>query len=237
MRATRRYLRQALDHVALGPLLWGRVELAKGRDPLEQTAWDWAVLASASIFDRTLGVVGALHAVVGFAAGFAVSQLVSDYVWAQFAVGVVATLLSYWSVPTALAVGASLRAPYKQRDDARALIGDARDLKARVLLERHLRAVKDANERALEDIRERAGPLEKDAFGEVPAPWIVGENEQLRMQVEHMGFPELIPDLVLDDPSFATWEEVRAAAWKFARNLNSVLESEFFAEVRKLDHL
>ncbi len=140
-------------------------------------------------------------------------------------------------MPFAWACGAALRAPYRQRDEARALISDAQDLRARIFLERHLIAVRDANQRALDELRKRArsGPLEEDAFGEVVTPWFGLENEQLRLQLEHMGFSALIPELVVEDPSLSTWEEVQKAAWTLTRNLNRVLEGEFFTEVRKLD--
>jgi hypothetical protein len=83
----------------------------------------------------------------------------------------------------------------------------------------------------------RTGPLEEDAFGEVVTPWVVGQNEQLRLQLEHLGFPELIPQLVQKEPALSTWEDVQKVAWKFARDVGRFLEGDFFAAVRNLDRV
>jgi hypothetical protein len=139
--------------------------------------------------------------------------------------------MAVWFVATAYHW---MRAPSKQRDEVRAELERRKDLKELVLLEKQLRSVKEANEQALDDVQRRglAGPLKRDE-----TPWIKGENENMERWLPGAGFPELIPTLVLDNPSLRTWEDVQEAGQRFGDQLNSVLESDLFADVRHLDGL
>jgi hypothetical protein len=217
----------------VAPVVWW-AHVPEG-DPLRQTAWQRGK-AEAAEASQEHPFFGVLVTVVPAALAAA---YIGNGILSRILVALLTGAIGYCVVPIAWACLAALRAPYRQRDEARAFVGDARNLKARVLLERYLMAIRDANQRALEDVRKRGlmGPLEEDAFGEVVTPWFGPQNDQLRLQLEFMGFAELIPELVLEDPPLSTWEEVQRAAWAFARNVNRVLEGDFFEETKKLDRL
>jgi hypothetical protein len=51
-----------------------------------------------------------------------------------------------------------------------------------------------------------------------------GLNEGLELSLETFGFPELVPQIVLRNPSLSIWEDVRRAVRQIDGNLTAVLE-------------
>ena len=127
--------------------------------------------------------------------------------------------------------GLTLRAPYKQRDEARAELTHRREIHDLLELDRHLRAIREANSRILGEVKEggRTGPLGKD-----DDPWVRGENENLGLWLESNGFPDLVSELVVREPKLGTWEGVIETAREIDTKLTRVLEGDRLADVRLL---
>jgi hypothetical protein len=172
---------------------------------------------------------GLLVTVASTALGLGAS-LVTDTAW-RFPLALLGAAVGYCVVPLLWAVALALRAPYRQRDEARALVREAHNLNELIELDRQLRAVLASNNRLLDEVRERGfrGPL-----GEDEDPWIRYENENIERWLESSGFPELVPTIVLERPLFGTWEDVKREARRFSENIDVVLRSELLADVQHL---
>lgn len=102
-----------LRNFALGPVLWHSVDGAERANPEERTAWQHGVASTAALIDNNRGVYGPLLALPGVLAGvFAVPGP-----W--YVRLLLAGLIGPWLVPTLVAAGLALCAPYVQRDEAR----------------------------------------------------------------------------------------------------------------------
>jgi hypothetical protein len=124
-----------------------------------------------------------------------------------------------------------LRASYKQRDEARAMIREADDLRNLVYLRDYLRQTLDANTRILEDLGKsgRTGPIAED-----DDPWIRQQNEETRRQLEMLGFPDLVPKVVLDELQLDTWEGVTDDAKRISRRVAEALADPRFHVLDRL---
>jgi hypothetical protein len=207
------------------PLVWWGQRPAVS-DPLEQTAWqrgraDMAAGASAHPLWGLLVTV--LSTVLG-------ASLVTDTKW-RVPLALLGAVVGYCVVPLLWALVSALRAPYRQRDEARALVREAHSLNDLIALDRQLRGVLASSNRLLDEVRERGfrGPL-----GEDDDPWIRFENENMERWLESSGFPELVPKIVLDRPVLGTWEDVKREARRFSQNIDAVLRSELLADVQHL---
>jgi hypothetical protein len=195
---------------------WG--ERPAVSDPLEQTAWQRGraeMAASASAHPLWGLLVTVVPAVLGAAA-------LTDTAL-RFPLALVLAAAGYCLVPLAWAGLAALRAPRQQRDEARALVREANRISDLIALDKQLRAVLESNNRLLDDVRKRglSGPLEEDQEA-----WLGPENDNMKRWLEAAGFPELVPQIVLDQPALGTWEDIRRAARKFSQNIDVVLRSE-----------
>jgi hypothetical protein len=151
--------------------------------------------------------------------------------WLRILISVAAAVVGYLVGVLLLAVLFTIRAPYKQRDEARAELAQRRNIRDLIGLDKELRATRSANSRILGEVKERGltGPVQDDQD-----PWVRGQNENLGLVLENAGFPELVPLVVLADPPLSTWEDVKRAAAQIDSNLNSVLGGELLADVRHL---
>jgi hypothetical protein len=137
-----------------------------------------------------------------------------------FFVGVI--LLAVWFIG---------RAPYEQRDEARAELTSRREIHDLLELDKQLRAIREANSRLLGEVKERglSGSLGAD-----DDPWVRDQNENLGLWLESNGFPDLVSELVVREPKLGTWEGVMETAREIDTNLTRVLEGERLADVRLL---
>jgi len=145
--------------------------------------------------------------------------------------GALVGLLAGVALWLALMVYFWLRAPYRQRDEARAMIREANDLQNLVFARDFLRQTLDANTRILEDLakQHRSGPVAED-----DDPWIRGQNEETRRQLEILGFADLVPIAVLGDLKIETWEGVTRDAKRIGRSLAEALADPRFHVLDRL---
>lgn len=106
-------------HYALGPVLWRSIEDAELAAPDEKTAWQYGVARTADLADNTRGIYGPLLS-VGLAIAGVIALPVPLYARVILAAGI--ALLVYWLIPTLIAGGFALYAPYAQRDQARTVV-------------------------------------------------------------------------------------------------------------------
>jgi uncharacterized membrane protein YciS (DUF1049 family) len=124
-----------------------------------------------------------------------------------------------------------LRAPYKQRDEARAMIREANDLRNLVYARDFLSRTLEANTRIIEDLakQQRSGPVAED-----DDPWIRRQNDETKRQLEMLGFSDLVPVAVLPDLKIETWEGVTADAKSIGRRLADALSDPRFHVLDRL---
>jgi hypothetical protein len=157
--------------------------------------------------------------------------LSSESIFWRSLVGALIGLAAAVAIVLVLMVFFWLRAPYKQRDEARAMIREADDLRNLVYLRDYLRQTLDANTRILEDLAKsgRTGPIAED-----DDPWIRQQNEETRRQLEMLGFPDLVPKVVLDQLQLGTWERVTDDAKRISRRLAEALADPRFQVLDRL---
>jgi hypothetical protein len=178
---------------------------------------------------------GLLVTIFAAAVGVLVGLVPDDVsVWLRVLIGVSAGIVGFFVVVLLLAAWFTLRAPYEQRDEARAELTRRREIHDLLELDKQLRAIREANSRILGEVKDRGltGPL-----GEDEDPWVRGQNENLGLWLESNGFPELVPELVISEPKLGTWEGVIETAREIDTNLTRVLEGERLADVRHLRNL
>jgi hypothetical protein len=141
--------------------------------------------------------------------------------------GSVVGLLGFLVALLLLLLFFALRAPFKQRDEAREHLAEAGDLKRLLLLQKYLTAASESNRRILYDLENeaRSGPV-----SEFDDPWLREQNEQLRIQLQRFGYPELIHTLVLTDSELLldTWENVLLSAKCFDKKIGDFLGDPVF---------
>jgi hypothetical protein len=189
-----------------------------GRPPGGASRWNQTAWQRAAADTSTLGGRGVLFMLVGapiFGAAGA-NLLPFEPIFWRSLVGALIGLAAAVAVVLVLMISFWLRAPYKQRDEARAMIREADDLRNLVYLRDYLRQTLDANTRILEDLGKsgRTGPIADD-----DDPWIRRQNEETRRQLEMLGFPDLVPEVVLDELQLGTWEGVADDAERVSRRL------------------
>ena len=89
----------------------------------------------------------------------------------------------------------------------------------------YLRQTLDANTRILEELGKsgRTGPIPED-----DDPWIRSQNQETKRQLEMLGFPDLVPEVVLDELQVGTWEGVTDDAKRISRRLANALADPRF---------
>jgi hypothetical protein len=209
-----------------------------GREPRtlnlwEQTGWQRGKSDTATwAQDRPISF-NVVPVAVGGGVGVVVATLLTRKLapWAQVLIWAAGAVVGYFLAVMLVAVVLALLAPRRQRNELRAELSERHSIYDLIEVDRHLRALRDNNRETLESprARTRTGPL-----GEDQVPWVRGLNEGLELSLETYGFPELVPQIVLRNPSLSTWEDVRRAARRIDANLTAVLEGRFFEDVRHL---
>jgi hypothetical protein len=179
----------------------------------DETSWERGKSdAGAWAKDRPISF-GLLPIVVAAVFGVLVARVPDNVsLWLRLLLGVAAAAGGFFVGVLLLAVWLTLRAPYKQRDEARAELTRRREVHDLIGLDKQLRAIRDANSRILEEVKEqgRTGPL-----GDDQDPWVRGQNENLGLWLETAGFPELVPVLVLDEPPLTIPNRSLDSCWSF----------------------
>ena len=190
-----------------------------GASQWDQTAWQRAAADTSALAVGRAVLFMLIGAVIFGAAGGA-NLLPFDSIFWRSLFGALVGLLAGVAVWLLLMTYFWLRAPYNQRDEARAMIREANDLRNLVHARDFLSKTLEANTRILEELtkQQRTGPVAED-----DDPWIRGQNEQTRSQLEMLGFADLVPLAVLDDLKIETWEGVTADAKRIGRRLTDAL--------------
>jgi hypothetical protein len=205
---------------------WSRLvgKAREGASRWDQTAWQRAAVDTSALAAGRAVLFMLIGAVIFGAAGGA-NLLPFDSIFWRSLFGALIGLLAGVCVWLLLMVYFWLRAPYKQRDEARAMIREAKDLRNLVYAHDFMSKTLEANTRIVEELarQQRTGPVAEDND-----PWIRGQNEQTRLQLEMLGFADLVPVAVLDDLKIETWEGVTADAKRIGRRLAEALADPRF---------
>jgi hypothetical protein len=106
-------------HLPLGPFLWRRVDSATALDGGARTAWDQGVVSAAEAFDQPRSGFGALQIAAAAVVAVFAGEFAGDGLLLRVAIRIALALGAYWLVPTAWAVVIAIKAPVKQRNEAR----------------------------------------------------------------------------------------------------------------------
>jgi hypothetical protein len=214
---------------------WSRLvgKAREGASRWDQTAWQRAAVDTSALAAGRAVLFMLIGAVIFGAAGAVggANLLPFDSIFWRLLFGALIGLLAGACVWLLLMVYFWLRAPYKQRDEARAMFREAKDLRKLVFAHELLSKTLEANTRILEELakKHRTGPVAED-----DDPWIRGQNEQTRLQLEMLGFADLVPVAVLDDLKIETWEGVTADAQRIGRCLAEALADPRFRVLGQL---
>jgi hypothetical protein len=199
-----------------------------GKPPDGASRWDQTAWQQAAADTSALGGRGVIFTLVGapiFGAVGGANLFPFESIFWRTVVGALVGLAAAGAVVLVVTVYFWLRAPYKQRDEAREMIRESNDLRNLVYLRNYLRQTLEANTRILEDLRKsgRTGPL-----GDDEDPWIRQQNEETGRQLEMLGFPDLVPKVVLVEFHLGTWEGVADDAKRISRRLADALADPRF---------